>query len=304
MECDSVQRQGAGPGRFWSARLPLQGMRRFTGSGDPALLFAGSQEVRDCAGYVGRIPRWRCDRFGAITVCLVVVATACSGAASRSARARAPRTSAPAYGLTRAVPASIRSACAQLAREEASQRIRRVVYCPPLVPSARPQVIQSVAAADGNSVSLRHLRTGYLVSVFSPTLGVRDGSGHWTFATGEGDVLRLWVYPPAPLVPRGQRRLQPLKPRVTHARLAGHLVTIYRMPLHGQGDGGLYDAHVVVQWQLDNTTYQVSAHGYENQPRAKAMAAALIREIERCAKTSTQSASDRGCRLAFRPRVH
>lgn len=240
---------------------------------------------------------------------LVVVLTACStsGSTSSSADVAAPPArsttpSTPTTGLSPIVPRSITTACRHLAAEEARERIRRVVFCPPLVPSPQPQVVQSVGAADGNSVSAQHLTTGYLVSAFSPTLGSRDASGHWTFAAGQGGVLRGWVYPPAPLAPPGQRRPRPLRPRVSHARLAGQTVTVYRMPLHGQGDGGLYDGHVVVQWQSEGTTFQLSMHGYENRPRVEAMAAALIREVARCSSASASDPSAvRNCRLVFRP---
>jgi hypothetical protein len=219
----------------------------------------------------------------------LVVASAAAGA------------SIDATGLTARVPAPVRAACARLAREEARQGLKRIVFCPPLVPSAVPQVIQSVGAADGNSVSAKHLRTGYLVSSFSPAAGSRDGGGHWTFAAGRGGVLRVWVFPPAPLAPEGQRRLRPLRPRESQARVGGRAVTIYQMPLHGQGDGGLYDGHVVVQWQIGATTFQVSMHGYENRARVEAMAAALIREIDRCSTVASRRRFGKACGLAFMP---
>lgn len=203
-----------------------------------------------------------------------------------------------ALGLTTHVPPSITGACARLAHEEQTQGVPRIVFCPPLVPSARPQVIQTIGGADGSDT---HLRTGYLVSAFSPACGSRDGSCHWTFAAGPARVLHGWVYPLAPLAPPGERRLKPLRPRLTHARLVDRAVTIYRMPLHGQGDGGLYDGHVVVQWQFQDTTFQISMHGYENRTRAEAIAAAQIRQLEHCSTSRQRRRFPTTCRLVFAP---
>ena len=211
--------------------------------------------------------------------------------------AKAP-SAGPPLGLTSQVPPSITSACRHIAREEAAKSVHRVVFCPPLVPATLPQVVQTVGAADGSD---GNLRSGYLVSLFSPACGAQDGSCHWTFAAAPAAVLRPWVYPPAPLVPPGQKPLKPLKPRIAHTRLAGHGVTLYRMPLHGQGDGGLYDGHIVVQWQLNGTTFQISMHGYENRPRAEAMAAALIREVGRCATSRQRRRRRVACSHVFVP---
>lgn len=201
-----------------------------------------------------------------------------------------------ALGVTTHVPPSITGACVRLAHEERTQGVRRIVFCPPVLPSARPQVIQTIGGADGSDANLR---SGYLVSAFSPGCGSRDGSCHWTFVAGPGPVLRGWVYPPAPLAPPGQRRLKPLRPQLTRTRLDGRAVTVYRMPLHGQGDGGLYDSHVVVQWQLNDTTFQISMHGYENRRRTERMAAAMIRQITGCSTRRQRRRFPMQCRLVF-----
>lgn len=71
------------------------------------------------------------------------------------------------------------------------------------------------------------------------------------------------------------------------------------MPLHGQGDGGLYDSHVVVQWQLNDTTFQISMHGYENRRRTERMAAAMIRQITGCSTRRQRRRFPMQCRLVF-----
>lgn len=229
---------------------------------------------------------------------VLLITTAPSAGTQLSARSRFTLAAAHALGLTTHVPTSVTGACAKLAHQERTQGVRRIVFCPPLVPSARPQVIQTIGGADGSDT---HLRTGYLVSAFSPACGSRDGSCHWTFAAGPAPILRGWVYPPAPLAPPGQRRLKPLRPQLTRTRLDNRPVTIYRMPLHGQGDGGLYDSHIVVQWELDDTTFQISMHGYENRRRAEKMAAAMIREIEGCSTKRQRRESRTPCRLVLAP---
>jgi hypothetical protein len=230
----------------------------------------------------------------------VAVLVGCSSTAERASNVSDSVTSAP--GLTRSLPTSIRSACKSLARKEARQRIDRPVFCPPLVPSARPQIIQSVSAADGNSVSPVHLRTGYLVSAFSPKGGAKDGFGHWTFAAGDASVLRAWIYTPDAAIPQGKSAPAAPQPERTRHRLHGQVADIFRIPLHRPGDVGLYAGHVVVQWRQLGTTFQVSLHGQENSARAEAIAAALVLEVRHCTKSSAPRGSRKqGCALVFRP---
>jgi len=155
--------------------------------------------------------------------------------------------------------------CAVLERRARAQGVRRRVHCPPLIPSARPLEIELA----GGLSRYRRFAAGYQVGLWAPGLEADDLGGHWSFAGGRPEAF-------TPYLRRSAPSLRPSS--TTHAVLAGRRVTIYRMPRRASA---FYAGHVVVQWRHGRDAYNVTAHGWRNEPAARLMAAALIRKMVR-----------------------
>lgn len=97
---------------------------------------------------------------------------------------------------------------------------------------------------------------------------------HWAYEVG-------WSQAVKPLVRR--RSLGGFNPANPAAacdaeRLAGARVRRCRVPPFESG-GGFHGGHVLYMWDRGASVHVVSAHGYANQPRVRAMMASLIRAV-------------------------
>jgi hypothetical protein len=151
--------------------------------------------------------------------------------------------------------------CARLEQRARAEGVRRRVYCPPLVPAARPLKIELA----GGLRTYRQFAEGYQVGVWSPSPTVQRLGAHWSFAGGRPEAFEPFLHGTAP-------RFAPSA--TTHATIAGRRVTIYRMPKRASA---FYAGHVVVQWRYGPNAYNVTAHGWKNERAVRRMAAALIR---------------------------
>jgi hypothetical protein len=147
-----------------------------------------------------------------------------------------------------------------------SRRLKHPVICPPLVPTGRTTAVGFGLAPTEQATA------GYSIDALSQGLPHASG-GHWVFAAGSASTLRLNLFPPL-----ADTLFVPGRPvRTTFVRLAGRSAVEYLMP--GYPAGGDYAGHVVVQWEQQGTTYQVSLHGYTNLRRAELMAEAVMFQL-------------------------
>lgn len=129
--------------------------------------------------------------------------------------------------------------------------------------------------------SQRRYRAGFLADLSSHSLDrlrgvpIATNGGHWHYdVTWSAAARRLLVRhgvqrPPAASSPSSCRWLQ----------VAGERVQACRVVAYERG-GGLNGGHIAYVWNHGRVTYVISLHGYSNEPRARAMTAALIAAIQ------------------------
>jgi hypothetical protein len=218
-------------------------------------------------------PRWPV----AFVVGLVCGLAGCAGGGGEAAPtgvADVPRVSGPeaaALRLTRRLPAGYRAVCAEQA-EYAPPGARA---CPPLVPGGRLKVI----VAQPFSQRARY-SGGYAADLASHSLSELRGrpigtnGGHWHYdVSWTPAVRRLLVRRGVQRPPNANRRSS-----CRRARLGAEDVEVCEVVPHEQG-GGLNGGHVAFVWNHERATYVLSLHGYDNEPRARAMMAALIAAV-------------------------
>lgn len=194
----------------------------------------------------------------AASLCAALSLPACgTGGTGASTEASAP---APA-GLTRAVPAVVRSDCRAASRKLASG----AVYCPPLVPAGG---VRSLNRSSRGKLSIDAHGDEYALNFDSPKLAATDPRQPKAFRRHEGHwLVRATDGTPGDLL-RG-----PGVSVVAHRALHGVDVTLAeRRWVAYNLDAG----HVFALWRLGNRTYEVSLHGFENRRLVLPMASALI----------------------------
>jgi hypothetical protein len=210
-------------------------------------------------------PRAAACWLGAAAATVLAAGAAGCGGEEDARTATAP----PAVpALTTAPSPTIARAC----RRARARTTARTVACPPVVPVGRTVVELPPGPYDDAAPD------SYLLAFRSPALGrppsspARSAGGRWTVTAG----------PPA-LVDRivgAHRSTDGFTPRHAPARrttIAGVPALEYRMarsPL-----GGYFHGDVVLAWRDAGVGYLVSARDPRNAPRARAIAAGLVRRM-------------------------
>lgn len=225
---------------------------------------------RGLRSVVGMMPRWT------IVVFILAALAGCGGQDSgREARGNPDSEQRPAgeaarLGLTAELPPSLARACERLRRLAPP----RADHCLPLVPEGKAKL----EYAQGSSLT-RSRRDAFAMSVASSSLNELDGArietngGHWSYEVAWSPTARERLTRFAQRPPNARRQS-----RCSELRLKAETVTACRIPPYEQG-GGFYGGHAVYLWQHDDVTYVISAHGYKNEPRVRAMTAALIERV-------------------------
>jgi hypothetical protein len=178
---------------------------------------------------------------------------------------------AKALGLTRRLTANYQRAC----EEQANHAPPGARACPRLVPGGRLKVVYAEPFPD-------HAKRpgGFVAELASPSLGrlgherIETNGGHWRYEVSWTRAVRHVI------VDRGVERPADAGRRSScrRTRLGGQAVDACRVVPYEQG-GGINGGHIVYVWSLGASTYVISVHGYRNEPRARAMMAALIAEV-------------------------
>jgi hypothetical protein len=173
--------------------------------------------------------------------------------------------------LTSELPAAYQRVC----EEQAESAPASAAACPPLLPSGRLTVLYA-----GRFGGREGYRGGYSADFESRALkrtaGKQlDSNGtHWRY-----DVV--WTAPVRHLaVDRGVvNPPRADKPSFCHRRrVTGRRMRVCRVPPHERG-GGINGGHIAYVWRQGSVAYVVSMHGYDNEPRARAMMAALMARV-------------------------
>jgi len=216
--------------------------------------------------------------LGAATVYILMASTGDGDAPSST---RSQRHSTDGLGLTSNWPAAYRAACERLA---AHARHRRYGTCPTLLPEGPIEV--EIASEWSKQ---RTYTGGFTMSMASCSLNAYKGRRietngcHWAYDVGWSEAVK-------PLVRRGALggSGNPANPTAECVveRLEGATVRRCLVPAFEEG-GGFHAGHVAYLWDRGVSVHTLSAHGYENQPRVRAMMASLIHRL-RCS-TSPRS---------------
>lgn len=173
-------------------------------------------------------------------------------------------------GLAAELPPSLQRACARLRRLAPP----RADHCLPLVPEGKAKL----EFAQGSSLTASR-RDAFAMSVAGSSLNQLDGTriqtngGHWSYDVAWSPTARQRLTRFSQRPPNAQR-----SSRCRELRLNRQAVTACLAPPYEKG-GGFYGGHALYLWQHDDVTYVVSAHGYDNDPRVRAMTAALIERV-------------------------
>ena len=172
--------------------------------------------------------------------------------------------------LTERLPASYQTACRRLVEYAP----RDVARCPPVVPVGRLHV--QVAAPFSRA---RRDRGMYSMSFASCSLNswrgrqIETNGCHWAYELGWTRRARQTVVERVihgsgnPANPRSECRSRDL---------AGQRVQACRVAPFDQG-GGFHGGHIAYIWESQTAAAVLSAHGYANEARVRAMMTALIR---------------------------
>lgn len=218
-------------------------------------------------------PRRGATSLVAGLMCCGLIAS-CVGSSETRSHAELDR-----LGLTRSLPAKLTDACRRIQR-----RVDIAVYCPPVVPESHPpppQIEQAGPLGIGFSHGrvTRWTRDYYEANVQSGSWLDHASDGHWIFAAGSPRLVGRRINAlPLQGPPTGMVASAVLTSR--NVRIAGLMASVKRMARYPQG--GINGGHVLVTWKVGATDYLVSIHGFQNEPRAVAMAEGLINEIRSC----------------------
>lgn len=172
-------------------------------------------------------------------------------------------------GLTARLPSSYRRACERMAEHAPV----RGATCPPVVPVGPLEV--EVARSFSRA---RRYAAGYSMSFASCSLRsyrglpIETNGCHWAYELGWSPRTRRIV---VDRVLNGSGNPADPRSRCEWRRVAGQPVRACRVPPFDQG-GGLHGGHVAYLWERPQATVVLSAHGYRNEARVKAMMTALI----------------------------
>jgi hypothetical protein len=223
-------------------------------------------------------------RHGAIVHGLLVASLlgACGGsdrATTNEMPARTPTqataeasTSERALGLTRRLPAAYRRVCKKQARDAPAP----ARTCPPLIPDGplavtyRGRSLGRDSDAGGFSADLASRSLSRLHG-----LAIDTNGGHWRYDVVWAPAIRRAVVDTG--IRRPQNATEPSSCRPT--RVAGRPMTACRVVAHNRG-GGLNGGHIAYVWDHAGIAYVLSVHGYANEPRARAMIAALAARVD------------------------
>jgi hypothetical protein len=171
-----------------------------------------------------------------------------------------------ALGLTHELPEPYREACQQLM----AYGPPGVDACPRVVPAGPLVVLNAgpVATEDGYEDS-------YVVDLLAHSLGTIEGrpvesnGGHWTISVAWGALTRRL------LEDQLHAALGTRPATCRNLRLAGESVEACRVP---RTDEGYYSGHVAYGWMRGSIVYNVTIHGFANEPRLALMVTGLIQE--------------------------
>jgi hypothetical protein len=234
---------------------------------------------------IGPLGEWR--PYGAeVVVRRVVVAglgsvlvAGCGGGPTPGARAVVDAAELPAgspsrarsLALTPELPAAYRRVC----DEQAEAAPASAAACPPLLPSGRLTVLYA-----GRFGGREGHRGGYSADFESPALTRIDGKrvesngGHWRYDVAWTARVRHLAVDVGVVAPPNAAEPSSCRQRAVMRRR----MRVCRVPPHEQG-GGINGGHVAYVWRHRGVTYVVSVHGYGNEPRARAMVAALVARV-------------------------
>ena len=179
-----------------------------------------------------------------------------------------------ALSLTRDLPPTYVRACGKLSEHAPS----RIAFCPAVIPAGPLEV--EVASPLSRA---RRDRDGYVMSLASCSLNEYQGMAietngcHWAYEVGWSNRTRQLV---ARSVIHGSGN--PANPRsVCRGRaLAGERVRACRVRSFEEG-GGFHGGHIAYLWEPRSAAIVLSAHGYLNEARIRAMMTALIEDVVR-----------------------
>jgi hypothetical protein len=233
-----------------------------------ATTFPGLERLLDTYS-LGMPPRLRVR-----SIALIAFAAACAGFAVSVGKALEAEDPSPAMPLPTiqavpglmAAPATVHTACANIARKSHRQHSRWRVVCPPRIPDSANTAVSYA----GGVLSTRNLRPGYLIDGRSPTPANSSSyDGHWTFAAGDPQAVHAWI-------------------TVNHQRFTKQAAQLDRLPVSiyrlAPGSSEL-SSHLAIEWQWRGEAYQVSVHRWRSDRQgyvqAREMARATIRFLRR-----------------------
>lgn len=144
--------------------------------------------------------------------------------------------------------------------------------CPPLIPAGFSGVTYR-----GRSLGRDGPEGGFSADLASRSLDRFDGrdvpanGGHWRYDVVWTPQMRRAVVEVGIRRPANAREPSSCQPELIAARR----MLVCRVVPYDRG-GGLNGGHVAYVWNDGRVTYVISVHGYANQPRARAMMAALV----------------------------
>jgi hypothetical protein len=195
--------------------------------------------------------------------------TGCGGGGA-APDTRQERAAAP--GLTRTLPRAFRDVC----RSQAAGAPVGARTCPPLIPTGPLKVLYR-----GRSLGRDSPPGGFSADLASRSLGrlhrrrIETNGGHWRYDVVWAPRVRRLAIEKGIVRPVDASRPS----RCRQARIAGRRVRSCRVAPYREG-GGVNGGHIAYVWEHDGVTFAISVHGYANEPRARAMMAALIATVE------------------------
>jgi hypothetical protein len=172
-------------------------------------------------------------------------------------------------GLMRA-PASLRYTCQRIEARLVRAHVGWRVACPTRVPDSQ---VLFVIAYNGGALSSNGFRAGWAIEVGGSGPLAGASGGHWFLVGGEPKRIH-----DAYLVGQNAIGHPTIDTTSRSAEIAGHRVRIYFVSKSGMS---AYSGHVVAEWTQKGEGWQVSIHGWQHEPQARAMARLLIDEIAR-----------------------
>lgn len=171
-----------------------------------------------------------------------------------------------ALGLTRRLPRAYRRVC----EKQAADAPAGARTCPPLIPAGPLKV-----AYRGRSLGRDSSEGGFSADLASRSLGqfagkrVATNGGHWRY-----DVV--WMpHVRRVVVDMGIRHpTNGSASSCRETRVATQHMLACKVVAHNRG-GGVNGGHIAYVWDDSGVAYAISIHGYANEPRARAMMAAL-----------------------------